>query len=75
MAPSPSRSRAHVDGVLDSLGAWWDGSYAGLTRSAAAADPARAATIASAMALAARTTEPPPADADDRTVPPALVAA
>lgn len=71
----PQPVRAHVDGVLDSLGAWWDRSYAGLTRSAAGADPARAATIASAMALAARTTEPPPADEDDRTVPPTLVAA
>jgi hypothetical protein len=74
-AGQPPTVRAHVDGVLDGLGAWWDGSYAGLTRSAAGADPARAATIASAMALAARTTEPPPSDADDRSVALALLAA
>lgn len=67
----PEALRANADAVLDDLGRWWDGSYAGLTRSAGAA---RTATVASALGLAERTTEPPPLDEDDRSVTSALVA-
>jgi hypothetical protein len=67
----PATLRAHADAVLDDLGRWWDGSYAGLTRSAGAA---RTATVASALGLAERTTEPPPLDEDDRSVTSALQA-
>lgn len=70
----PEMLRAHVDGVLDDLGRWWDGSYAALTRSAGGPDAARSATVASALGLAERTTEPPPLDEDDRSVTSALVA-
>ena len=70
----PEMLRAHVDGVLDDLGRWWDGSYAALTWSAGGPDAARSATVASALGLAERTTEPPPLDEDDRSVTSALVA-
>ena len=65
----PEALRAHADAVLDDLGRWWDGSYAGLTRSPGAA---RTATVASALGLAERTTEPSPVDEDDRSVTSAL---